>query len=116
MKTLGLSIMLVVVCGSFSFLCAQSQEQAATRHSSPDQKIFQAWLEKAKQAEEERIDNDVLILPSDDHNAMCAFMRTYRVKREFRDSDVTRPAGYTTCVPAARFTMKSTVWTVETER
>ena len=109
MKTLGLSLIFVLLSGAFSALDAQSQEQAATRLSNPDRKIFQAWLEKARQADEARIDNDVLILPSDSRDAVCAFMRTYRVKREFRGSDVTRPAGYTTCVPAARFTMKTTV-------
>ena len=31
----------------------------------------------------------------------------FRVKREFVGSDVTRPSGYTTCVGATRFTMKS---------
>ncbi len=64
-----------------------------------------------------RIDSDRVILSPDDgdgftlslhdNNASCVYMRTYRVKREARDSDVTRPAGYTTCVPVARFVVKS---------
>ncbi len=108
MKTLGLSMMLVVLCGSFSFLGAQSQEQAITALTDLDRQILHSWVQKARQADEGRIDNDVLILPQNGE-AICAFMRSYRVRREFRGSDVTRPAGYTTCVPAARFTMKSTV-------
>ena len=44
----------------------------------------------------------------------CAYIRTYRVKREYRNSDVVSPAGYTTCVPSKRFEMKSAVQ-VQTE-
>jgi hypothetical protein len=109
MKTLGLSLIFVLLSGLFSVLGAQAQEQAITALTDLDRQILHSWVQKAKQADDARIDNDVLILPSDDRDAMCAFMRIYRVKREFRGSDVTRPAGYTTCVPAARFTMKSTV-------
>lgn len=41
----------------------------------------------------------------------CAYMRTYRVKRKYRRSDVVGPAGYTTCVPTKRFEMRSAVQT-----
>ncbi len=39
----------------------------------------------------------------------CAYMRTYRVKRQYRGSDVVSPAGYTTCVPSKRFELRSAV-------
>jgi hypothetical protein len=39
----------------------------------------------------------------------CAYMRTYRVKRDHPGSDTTRLAGYTTCVPSKRFEMRSAV-------
>jgi len=39
----------------------------------------------------------------------CAYMRTYRVRREYRNSDAVSPAGYTTCVPSARFEMRNAV-------
>lgn len=39
----------------------------------------------------------------------CAYMRTYRVKRDRPASDMTRPAGYTTCVPFKRFEVRSAV-------
>jgi hypothetical protein len=39
----------------------------------------------------------------------CAYMRTYRVRREYRNSDVVSPSGYTTCVPSARFEVRSAV-------
>ncbi len=41
----------------------------------------------------------------------CAYMRTYRVKRQARGSDGVVPAGYTTCVPTGRFEMRSAVET-----
>jgi len=37
----------------------------------------------------------------------CGTMQTYRVKREAPDSDVTRPSGYTPCVPLSRFHLES---------
>jgi hypothetical protein len=40
-------------------------------------------------------------------NGGCLTMRTYIVARESADSDVTRPAGYTTCVPATNFQVKN---------
>ena len=41
----------------------------------------------------------------------CAFIRTYRVRRENKGSDVVTPAGYTTCVPSRRFEVRSAVMT-----
>jgi hypothetical protein len=41
--------------------------------------------------------------------SFCAYMRTYRVRREHRGSDAVRPAGYTTCVPSKRFEVRSAV-------
>jgi hypothetical protein len=47
----------------------------------------------------------------DSSGSSCAYMRTYRVKRQARDSDAVAPAGYTTCVPTRRFEMRSAVET-----
>jgi hypothetical protein len=47
----------------------------------------------------------------DSSDTSCAYMRTYRVKRQARSSDVVAPAGYTTCVPTRRFEMRSAVET-----
>ena len=41
----------------------------------------------------------------------CAYMRTYRVRREYRGSDEVSPAGYTTCVSSNRFEVRSAVQT-----
>lgn len=38
--------------------------------------------------------------------ATCYSLRTYRVTRDDPESDVTRPVGYSTCQPAARFQVK----------
>ena len=37
----------------------------------------------------------------------CAYMRTYRVKRQAQNSDAVTPSGYTTCTPMRRFETKS---------
>ena len=57
-------------------------------------------------------DRAVLRFGTDAENPGCAYMRTYRVKRRRRGSDVVGPAGYTTCVPMRRFEMRSAVQTV----
>lgn len=46
---------------------------------------------------------------ADNAESFCAYMRTYRVKRKYRDSDVVRPAGYTKCVPTGRFELRTAV-------
>jgi hypothetical protein len=43
------------------------------------------------------------VLTTDD---TCYSMRTYRVTRDDPESDSTRPAGYSTCQPAAWFHVK----------
>ena len=47
----------------------------------------------------------------DSLGSSCAYMRTYRVKRQERGSDAVAPAGYTTCVPTRHFEMRSAVET-----
>jgi hypothetical protein len=69
---------------------------APVAHSAADRLIF-------------NMDSD-LFLP-DSAGSSCAYMRTYRVKRQQRGSDAVAPAGYTTCVPTRRFEMKSAVQT-----
>jgi hypothetical protein len=39
----------------------------------------------------------------------CLYIRSYRVTRDHPESDATRPAGYSTCQPAARFQTKYAV-------
>lgn len=41
----------------------------------------------------------------------CAYIRAYRVRREYKGSDVVMPAGQTTCLPSSRFNIRSAVMT-----
>jgi hypothetical protein len=99
-----MSLLLLMLAGSRN-LNAQSQNAPL---SDADRAIVQAWSQ-ANQSSEARIEGDRLILPSDDRNNNCALLRVYRMKRDVPGSDVTRPAGYTTCVSFSRFTVKSSV-------
>jgi hypothetical protein len=53
------------------------------------------------------LSNTVLRLEPND--VTCYSMRTYRVTRDDPDSDATRPAGYSTCLPGTRVQL----WTSE---
>lgn len=109
MKVIGFSFFLVVCLAGVSYA------QDGTKQDS----------EKAKAAAQ---DSDLMAAPvaggaadrlilsmgsevPDGLNNSCAYMRTYRVKRQVRGSDAVAPAGYTTCVPMRRFEMRSTVET-----
>jgi hypothetical protein len=100
MKTLGLCFVLILLAGSPVISAAQTDKHS-TASVSTDQKPNVDSSARAP------IHRDALFSADDD--VTCAFMRTYRVKREGRGSDVVRPDGYTTCVPTTRMTLKSTV-------
>jgi len=108
MKSLLASLLLLVISGFCTNLNAQSNDRSSASLSPSDRAILQSWAE-ASQPNEARIENDRLVLPGDDRDAVCAYMRVYRMKRDVPGSDLTRPAGYTTCVGATRFSMKSSV-------
>ena len=40
-------------------------------------------------------------------DTLCYAIRSYVVKRDSKDSDSVHPAGYSTCVPAARYRLKT---------
>jgi len=48
-------------------------------------------------------------LTPEEDDAACLKLRVYRVARENPNSDTTRPVSYTTCPPAARFQLRTTV-------
>jgi hypothetical protein len=116
MKPLGLCFLFL---SSVFVADASAQQQSNSPALNTDNAAIQKWLARGEQTMLPRIDSDRVILSPDDgdgftlslhdNNASCVYMRTYRVKREARDSDVTRPAGYTTCVPVARFMVKRAV-------
>ena len=116
MKPLGLCFLFL---SSVFVADASAQQQSNSPALNTDNAAIQKWLARGEQTMLPRIDSDRVILSPDDgdgftlslhdNNASCVYMRTYRVKREARDSDVTRPAGYTICVPVARFMVKRAV-------
>ena len=61
------------------------------------------WAAKAGNSFQWSLDPDRIVISPGDSDGACAFMRTYRVERESRNSDVTHPAGYTTCVSMSKF-------------
>src|SRR5215813_12416894 len=95
MKTL--CVLLTFLFSGCSILLAQVQNKDASI-SEADRAIVQSWQDHANTSDEATIDHDVLVLPTDPDNSTCAFLRVYRMKREVPKSDITRPAGYTTCV------------------
>jgi hypothetical protein len=113
MKTLGLCFPLLL---SVLVVNASAQQQSNAPALNTDKAAIQKWLVRGGQAKWPRVDSDRVILTPedsdssilslDDRESSCVCMRTYRMKREARDSDVTHPAGYTTCVPVARFLVK----------
>jgi len=116
MKTLGLCFLFL----SFALVVnAPAQEQPNAPQLNTDKAAIQKWLARKGQTkwlgtEGDRIflsndDSDGFLLPLGDQEPSCVYMRTYRMKREARGSDVTRPAGYITCVPVGRFAMKRAV-------
>ncbi len=48
--------------------------------------------------------------------AYCYKLRTYRVKRDERDSDLVHIAGYTTCQPSSLYTLRTSDITVRDDR
>ena len=112
MKTLGLSLIAVVLTGT-SLLQGQSKKDVIGTLANPDSQTLHSQAPRANLLDGAKIDSNSLLALDDDRDNTCAFMRTYRMKREARGSDVTRPAGYTVCVPTRRFEMKSTVEVIQ---
>jgi len=97
MKIFGLCFLLFVGLAPIS----QAQD-------SPKPKSDRTTIENAPALADRIILNlDSELSPSP--YSYCAYMRTYRVKRDIPGSDLTRLAGYTTCFPSKRFEMRSAV-------
>ncbi len=58
---------------------------------------------------ERRRAHSMNVLPLGDLDRTCLFIRDYRVVRDSPRSDSTHRDGYTTCVPAARFRLYTTL-------
>jgi hypothetical protein len=112
MKTPGLCSLFLFALASISpaqvLLSAPAQDASRAPILNPDKDEFQKWLVHARTQEWKRYDVPQSVWFAGGE-PFCAFMRTYRVEREHRGSDVVRLAGYTTCVPTKRFELKSAV-------
>ena len=108
MKRRSVSLFVLAIALQAANLTAQSQPKADASTTGADRAIVQAWDDAARQSPA-RIQDGRLILSEEERDSYCACMRTYRMKREVRGSDATRPAGYTSCVPARRFDMLNAV-------
>jgi hypothetical protein len=80
MKTLGAPFLLLVISGFCSNLNAQAKHPSVLS-GADDRAIVAAWSEADNHSNEARIENDRLILPTDDRTATCAYLRVYRMKR-----------------------------------
>ena len=111
MKTLGLCCFFL----SFSLLAiAPVGAQSRSLGFNTDKTAIHKFLmPEGQSAQRNRFDlspqDNSFVLSLDELEPGCMYMSTYRVKREAGNSDSTRPAGYTTCVPMGRFAMKSAV-------
>src|ERR1035441_4522009 len=98
MKIFGLCFLL--------FVCLAPIAQA---QDSPKPANDQAVVQNSPAAADRMILSLDSKVPPPGPDSYCAYMRTYRVKRDHPGSDATRPAGYTTCVPSKRFEVRSAV-------
>lgn len=48
---------------------------------------------------------------ANDTDKLCEYLRVYRVRRPYVNSDVTVPSGYTVCVPSWKTSVRSAVET-----
>jgi len=116
MKPLGLCFLFL---SSVLVVDVSAQQQSNVLALNTDKAAIQNWLARGGQTKLPKTDSDLVILSADDSDRgtlllgdpkpICVYMRTYRVKRETGRSDVTHPAGYTTCVQVARFVVKRAV-------
>ena len=127
MKILGLLLFLFVCLGvsaqnspkasAGADLQGQGQDSRKTKSAKPQSDLLAAQVTGGA---DDRLTNDRLLInmnmkpdtpDSLDNTNSCAYMRTYRVKRQAHGSDTVAPAGYTTCVPMRHFEMRSAVET-----
>jgi hypothetical protein len=111
MRISGLLVVLVCglvpVCGASDAARQASSSQAAASSCNSD--VFNAsgivrpdfaGLAVSDRADRRRFD------PARDGDVTCYTIDSYLVKRQSRDSDVTEPAGYSTCQRASKYCVK----------
>jgi hypothetical protein len=120
MKILGLLLFLFVCLGvsaqnapkASAGADSQGQDSRKTKSAKPQSDLLAAQVTGGA---DDRLLINMNMKPdtpdSLDNANSCAYMRTYRVKRQARSFDTVAPAGYTTCVPMRHFEMRSAVET-----
>src|SRR5215468_2651398 len=101
MRITGLLVIALFILIFFFAAPAASYAQTATADktdASPSVTFDRAWRDFA------RGDNVQL-----ERDGVCFTMRTYKVAREDKDSDVTYPVRVTRCLPSSRMELKSAV-------
>jgi len=111
MKTVGLVIMfaslLIATANAEDSFSTPAKDTPGPSVSNLDKKALGEWLLDAEHAGLAQGVDHRIILSAGDEDPFCATMRTYRMKRESRDSDSVRRSGYTTCVPMTRFRIET---------
>lgn len=57
-----------------------------------------------------------MVVPGSQSDSLCYAIRSYVVARDSKHSDSVHPVGYTTCVPARRYQLRTTVEQQGSER
>ena len=110
---------LLLTVGFMLFVSAAAQSQAdrpgqPLRFDSNNTEQLdkaQAAYRRIKPRLSPQSDPDLATLMGFPGNAdpVCLRLRSYRVARTGRNSDVVEPAGYTTCVPSSKYSVKRAV-------
>jgi hypothetical protein len=101
MRILGLLVLLCGVCGASDSARQSASPQAAVNSFSSDVgasgivRPFSLTSDDRSRADSER-----------DGDLTCFTMHTFLVKRESPRSDVTEPAGQTTCLAGSRYNVR----------
>jgi len=109
MRITGLLVVLLLILIFFLVAPAASYAQTANSAidapSTADRVDFDRTVRSFLRGDGAQLERD----------GVCYTMRTYKVAREDKDSDVTRPVRVTRCLPATKLEFKSAVAPVRSE-
>ncbi len=109
MRITGLLVFLLLVLIFFlaapAASYAQSANSAQAAPSAADRADFDRTVRSFIRGDGTQLERD----------GVCYTMRTYKVAREDKDSDVTRPVRVTRCLPATKLEFKSAIAPVPSE-
>jgi hypothetical protein len=110
MRITGLLVFLLLVLIFFFVAPAASSAQTANSASAAPSAADRVDFDRTVLRNFIRGDGAQL-----ERDGVCYTMRTYKVAREDKDSDVTRPVRVTRCLPATKLEFKSAVAPVRSE-